>query len=74
VTHEVAAAYQCQKPFLPVLLGMTHAEFLKRSQPLWRQALCASTFVSIPGRDSAAALHRIVDGLTTLGIGPSFGS
>jgi formylglycine-generating enzyme required for sulfatase activity len=70
VTHEIAAAYECRKPFLPVLLGMTHAEFLKRSQPLWRQALCAATFVGIPSRDSAAGLNRIVDGLTTLGIVP----
>ena len=66
VTHEVAAAYECRKPFLPVLLGLTHVEFLKRSQPLWRQALCAATFISISGQDSVAALHRIVDGLTTL--------
>jgi serine/threonine protein kinase len=67
VTSEVVRAHECGKPFLPVLVGITHVEFQQR-QPLWRQALGAATSISVPPAGIAAIVPRIVDGLAALGI------
>ena len=42
VTSEVVRAHEKNKPFFPLLYEMSHAEFQER-QPIWRQALGAST-------------------------------
>src|SRR5688572_2206874 len=47
VTSEVVRAYECGKLFLPVLHGLSHAEFQKQ-QPVWRQAVGAAASVRIP--------------------------
>ena len=49
VTNEVVRAFESGKHFIPVLSGITDAE-LKERQPLWRQALGASTSIPIPRR------------------------
>lgn len=70
VTVEVVRAFECNKPFVPLLLGLTHGEF-QRLQPEWRQALGAS--VTIPIRDDGVAtvLPRVLEALQRLGISPT---
>jgi len=69
VTSEVVRAFESGKHFVPVLSGVTDAEFKER-QPLWRQALSASTSILIPPQGIAAILPRIIDGLKALGLQP----
>ena len=42
VTTEVVRAHEGTKPFIPLLHGVTQTEF-QQGQPLWRQAIGAST-------------------------------
>jgi len=69
VTSEVVRAFESGKHFIPVLNGITDAEFKER-QPLWRQALSASTSILIPPQGIAAILPRILEGLKALGVQP----
>jgi class 3 adenylate cyclase/tetratricopeptide (TPR) repeat protein len=69
VTSEVVRAFECGKHFIPVLCGITDSEFKER-QPLWRQALAASTSVVIPPQGTSAVISRIIDGLRALGLQP----
>jgi len=73
VTSEVVRAFESGKHFIPVLSGITDAEFKER-QPLWRQALSASTSILIPPQGITAILPRIIDGLKALGIYPEAGA
>jgi hypothetical protein len=65
VTSEVVRAFESGKHFVPVLSGITDAEFKER-QPLWGQALGAATSILIPPQGIAATLPRISDGLKAL--------
>lgn len=47
MTNEVVRAYEGGKPFLPVLCGITHAEFQHR-QPEWRQAMGSAASAVLP--------------------------
>ncbi|HUT36837.1 MAG TPA: TIR domain-containing protein [Planctomycetota bacterium] len=71
VTGEVVRAYECGKPFIPILTGISHSEFQAR-QPLWRQAMGAATSLRLAGgaQDAGAVLGRIIAGLNALGIEP----
>jgi hypothetical protein len=69
VTNEVVRAYESGRPFLPVLRNITHAEFQQR-QPVWRQALGASTSISIPPEGVPGIVERVIAGLRALGIQP----
>jgi len=69
VTSEVVRAFESGKHFIPVLSGITDAEFKER-QPLWGQALGASTSIFIPPQGISAILPRIIDGLKALGVQP----
>jgi len=69
VTSEVVRAFEAGKHFIPVLSGITDAEFKER-QPLWRQALSASTSILIPPQGVSAILPRILEGLKALGVKP----
>jgi len=69
VTNEVVRAYESGKDFVPVLYNITDPEF-KEQQPLWRQALGASTSIVIPREGVTAIAPRIAEGLKALGIQP----
>jgi len=73
VTSEVVRAFEAGKHFIPVLNGITDAEFKER-QPLWRQALSASTSVLIPPKGVSAILPGMIDGLKAMGIQPETGA
>src|SRR5262245_55942467 len=47
VTAEVIRTYESNKPFLPLLVDISHAEFMQR-QPEWRAALGAVVYLRIP--------------------------
>ncbi len=70
VTREVERAYEGGKRLIPVLRGVTHAEFQTRQQ-IWRQAVGTAASVSIPPAGVGAILPRITAGLKFLGIEPS---
>lgn len=69
VTAEVVRAHECKKPFIPVLSGLSHAEFQKR-QPEWRQCAGAAASVSVPPEGVGVVLPRVIAGLKALGIHP----
>ncbi|MDO9693327.1 MAG: TIR domain-containing protein [Candidatus Latescibacteria bacterium] len=66
VDSEVVRAHECGKPFFPVLLGLSHAEFQQR-HPAWRQAVGSATSIQIPAAGTALILPRLLLGLKTLG-------
>jgi eukaryotic-like serine/threonine-protein kinase len=72
VDSEVVRAHECGRPFVPILLGMSHAEF-QQQKPGWRQAVGSATSIQISLPDLVAALQRLVLGLRMLGIEPSTG-
>jgi hypothetical protein len=69
MTKEVVRAHESDKPFIPVLRGVTHDEFQQR-QPEWREAMGAAASLDIPPAGASAVLPRIIDGLKALGIHP----
>ncbi|MDP6714118.1 MAG: TIR domain-containing protein, partial [SAR202 cluster bacterium] len=70
VTTEVVRAHEGTKPFIPLLHGVTQAEF-QQGQPLWRQAIGASTSIAIDEGNIPALAERIARGLNVMGIHPS---
>ena len=69
VTNEVVFAHESRRPFIPVLLGITHVEFQQR-QPMWRLALGAATSIRVPPQGLAAIIPRVIQGLAALRIQP----
>jgi hypothetical protein len=69
VTSEVVRAYECGKPFLPVLRDLTHAEFQRR-QSVWRQAVGAAASIRIPSAGVPAILPSLLAGVKNLGLQP----
>ncbi len=67
VTNEIVRAYEGGKQFVPVLHGISHLEFQER-QPIWRQALGASTSINIPQEGVAEIAPRIMAGLQAMGV------
>jgi hypothetical protein len=65
VTKEVVRAHESGKAFLPVLSGMSHAEF-QEQQPEWRVALGAAASIPVPPQGVSAVLPRILRGLEKL--------
>lgn len=70
VTAEVVRAHEATRPFIPVLIGISHVEFANR-QPEWREAIGSATTIAVPSRGVTEVLPRIVDGLKALGIEPT---
>jgi Mg-chelatase subunit ChlD len=70
VTSEIVHAHEQRKPFIPILLHLTHGEFQRR-QPEWAQALGASASIRIPPEGVSEILDRIVMGVAALGIRPA---
>jgi hypothetical protein len=67
VTKEVIRTHEAGKPFIPLLLGISHVEFQQR-QPEWREAIGSATSVSIPKQGVSKILPRVIDGLAGLGV------
>jgi hypothetical protein len=65
VTKEVVLAHECDKPFIPVLSGVSHAEFQDR-QPEWRIAMGAAASIPLPLEGASAILPKIQRGLQKL--------
>ena len=70
VTLEVVRGHEAEKPFIPVLIGITHVEFASR-QPEWREAIGAATSVAVPREGVGAVTGRIAEGLRALGVEPT---
>lgn len=69
VTSEVVRAHESAKPFIPLLLGISHAEFGAR-QPEWREAIGSAASLEVPDAGIDAIAPRIVAGLRALGLEP----
>lgn len=69
VTSEVVRAHEEVKPFIPLLIGISHAEFGAR-QPEWREAVGSSATLDVPEGKVQSVVPKIVDGLLALGITP----
>jgi len=65
VTGEVIEAHEKGKSFVPLLIGVSHAEFKKR-QPQWGFALKAASSIPVPPEGLHAIMPRILEGLTKL--------
>jgi hypothetical protein len=70
VTKEIVRAHESGKEFIPVLRGISHAEFQNR-QPEWREAVGAAASISIPREGVTSIIPRIISGLKALGIQPA---
>ena len=68
VAKEVVAAFERQKPFFPILLGITPSE-LKEGQPEWRHALGGTAFITVGTEGIRPCIDRVVNGLSAKGIG-----
>lgn len=73
MTVEVVRAHESRKRFVPVLRGISHAEFQQR-QPEWRAAIGASASVSAGAEGAAALVPRIAAGLRSMGVPTSGGA
>ena len=67
VTLEVVRAHESGKPFIPVLLGISHIEFQQR-QPEWHAAIGSVTSILIPKQGVSVILSRLIRGLKRLGV------
>ena len=70
VTREVEFSHERRKPFIPVLQGISHAQF-QELRVSWRVALGTTSTIPIPAEGVSAILPRIVRGLQELGVKPS---
>jgi hypothetical protein len=70
VTVEIVRGHETEKPFIPVLVGITHVDFTNR-QPEWREAMGAATSIMVPRHGPAAIVPRIMQGLAALGVEPT---
>jgi hypothetical protein len=73
VTSEVVRAHETVKPFIPVLIDVSHVEFGAR-QPEWREAIGSATTITMPRGGVPEILPRVVEGLKALGIEPAEGA
>ena len=62
VSREVDFAHEAGRPFVPVLHGISHAEFQKR-QPSWRMAVGTATTIRLQQPFSDFCLQRICAGV-----------
>ena len=65
VYNEITYAHENQKPFMPVLKNITHAEFQQR-KPDWRMILGAYTTIRIPNSGVDQILDKIIQGTKAL--------
>src|SRR5437773_4486092 len=69
VDKEIIRAYEGAKPFVPLLLGVTHVEF-RAHKPDWSMMLGTSTSVAVPPEGVAGIIPRMVAGLKVMGVHP----
>jgi hypothetical protein len=69
VDKEVIQAHETGKAFIPLLLGIDHAEF-RRRRPDWAMAMGAATSLCIPPDGVATLLPRLAEGLRMLDVLP----
>jgi len=69
ITREIVRAHENDKPFFPVLFGISHKEFQSR-QPEWQEAMGAATSTSITPESANDTVNNIVAGLQAQGIDP----
>jgi hypothetical protein len=62
VTKELVRAHESNKPILPLLLGISHAQFQKR-QPEWRAAIGAAASLAISREQVDACIPKILESL-----------
>ena len=65
MADEIAAGAAAGKPFLPVLITLSHAEFAHRA-PEWQAAIGAASSVAVPAAGVESVMPRILDGVTAL--------
>lgn len=69
VTSEVVRAHEEVKPFIPLLIGISRAEFSVR-QPEWREAIGSAATLELTAGGVDAVAPRIIEGLAALGVSP----
>jgi len=69
VTKEVVRAHEENRPFVPVLHGVTHAQFQEQQQE-WREAVGSAASVSMPAEGPRGLVSRLARGLEALGVRP----
>lgn len=70
VTREVVRACEENKFVLPLLCGMTYAQFQKLA-PIWRQALAGIAALELSAQGISAIAPRLIEALHTRGIAPA---
>jgi hypothetical protein len=70
VDAEVSLAFDSKKRFLPVMSGISYADF-KTRRPDWWLALRAATSITLPTDGASAILDHIESGVRRLGVNPS---
>lgn len=70
VTKEVVRAHESNKPIMPLLVGVSHAQFQKR-QPEWREAIGAAASLPISQEEVGGCIPKVTEGLKSLGIMPT---
>jgi len=70
VTREVMRACEENKFILPVLCGMTYAQFQKMA-PIWRQALVGKAALELPVQGISGIAPRLIEALHNRGIPPA---
>jgi hypothetical protein len=69
VSREIVRAHESNKPIVPLLHGISDAEY-KRRQPEWEEAMGAATSLEIPDGVVESILPRVLRGLKKMGIEP----
>lgn len=69
VTLEIIHAAEACKHFMPLLFGVTYAEF-QGQQPEWHQAMGAAVAIPVPRDGPAAIVPLIIQGLMAMKIPP----
>jgi len=62
IDREIVRAHEGTKPFLPVLSGITYADYARR-RPAWQQAIGAVTALVVPEDGVPALRERLVAGV-----------
>jgi TIR domain len=70
MTNEIVRAFELKRSIVPLLRGLSHADFQKL-QPDWRGAIGAATSIQIPPEGIRGIVPRLLDGLAKL---PGFSS
>jgi len=67
ISKEVVRAHEARRPIIPLLLGISDAEY-KHRQPEWEEAVGAATSLTIPTEGVGRILPRVFRGLDQLKI------